>query len=130
MSKYGACIYASLSYESSKRQIHASMHAHVSKGHKGLCHVTRGLGHLSPKGAKSTRAPPLEETWQLPLSLLFEVFPLSLVLLDLPPSLLQVGSSPLSYLAKKGPSLAFEVASFISLAFKAPFYFSLRLPKC
>ena len=61
------------------------MHACVSKGDKGLGHMTQGLGH-PPQRCKVNKRGPLKQKRGSP----------SLLLFDLPLSLLQANKGPLS----------------------------------
>ena len=54
---WGACINASLSYEASKGKMHASMHAHVSKG-QGLGSCDLGLRPPPPMCKVKQEGPP------------------------------------------------------------------------
>ena len=115
------------------------MHACAHKGHKGLWPCELGLRLPLPK--RKSRQGPLSllllKNPGLSLSSLSKISASLSLAFGVSPLSLASGLSPLSYLArkrqdlvKKGPNLAFEVACFLSLAFKALFSFPLRPPKC
>ena len=85
------------------------MHACISKGHKGFWQCEWGL-KPPPQRSKVNKGPPQEKSAALPLYPPFEHFSLSLFLLELSLSLLQVDKVPLSLACVHGSKVGLEVA--------------------